>query len=186
MATFRYTTNPGYSDILVDGFAAIKTHFFEKDWGNYTSLANEFKRVGCPHYEEAWPVVYIAIVFTIARYFFEYIICKVTSCSFSKPSEWSNLNLFCSESFSLWSDIWTLIQKRMPPSSLKASGRPSLISAPGLTVITYWLTDTTTFPTRSVFGMVGASDHWVGSSHKSFITVCYFKIGPFAWKFHRT
>lgn len=78
MAVLRYTTNPGYSDIFVDAFAAIKTHFFEKDWGNYSSLIDEFKRVGCPKYQELYPVVYIAIIFTIARYFFEFVICKVT------------------------------------------------------------------------------------------------------------
>ena len=77
--SFSYTTNPGYPDLVYDVYRTIKWHYREDNWANYTNFFDEFRRFYHFKVEEAIPIVYIAIAFTLVRYAFELFLCKVTA-----------------------------------------------------------------------------------------------------------
>ena len=77
---FTYTTNPGYSDLFFDLFKALQWHYRAENWGDYKfpeSFYYDIKRYFNVPYVEIYPIIYIAIAFTIVRYAFEILICKV-------------------------------------------------------------------------------------------------------------
>ena len=77
---FTYTTNPGYTDLFYDLFKAIQWHYREENWGDYKfpeGFFYDMKRYFNSPLDESYPVLYIAIVFTIIRHGFETLLCKV-------------------------------------------------------------------------------------------------------------
>lgn len=73
MANFSYTTNPGYKDLFVDLGRAIQWHYRPENWGDYEFPRDFYKDVR--HYfnapiEDIFPVLYIALAFTLTRYAF--------------------------------------------------------------------------------------------------------------------
>lgn len=76
---FYYTENPGYYDLFLGSYNAIKWHYRLDNWKNYTfpdEIIQDFKLFRIP-YQETVPAVYLLVGFTIARYLFNLIICKV-------------------------------------------------------------------------------------------------------------
>ena len=78
---FSYTTNPGYWDLVYDTYRAIRWHYRPDNWDNYTipySFVHDVRRFYNSPHDEILPVIYITVLFTLARYAFEIFICKVT------------------------------------------------------------------------------------------------------------
>jgi len=76
---FSYTTNPGYIDLFKGMYQAIRWHYREENWQNYTfpqGLVDDFNKYYLFPLEQSYPIVYIAILFTLARYIFELAFCK--------------------------------------------------------------------------------------------------------------
>jgi hypothetical protein len=77
---FTYTTNPGYSDLFYDLFKALQWHYRDENWGDYKfpeGFFYDMKRYFNSPLDESYPVLYIAIVFTLIRHGFEAFLCKV-------------------------------------------------------------------------------------------------------------
>lgn len=77
---FGYTTNPGYIDLVVGAFKAIKWHYRLDNWENYTfpqTFIQDFSKYYRFPYEEILSTVYLVIGFTLVRYIFEIFFCKV-------------------------------------------------------------------------------------------------------------
>lgn len=75
---FSYTTNPGYKDLVCDMYKAMRWHYRAENWGNYTfpqGFIDDFRKYYDFPIYEFMPVIYIALIFTVARYIFEMFIC---------------------------------------------------------------------------------------------------------------
>lgn len=75
-----YTTSPGYGDLVYDMYKAMEWYYRAENWEGYTfpqSFFDDFMHFYKFPLEEAWPIFYIAIIFTALRYFFEICICGV-------------------------------------------------------------------------------------------------------------
>ena len=67
-------------DLFSGMYQAIRWHYREENWQNYTfpqGLVDDFNKYYLFPIEQSYPIVYIAVLFTLARYFFEIAICKV-------------------------------------------------------------------------------------------------------------
>lgn len=76
---FSYTTNPGYLDLIFDMIGAIRWHYRAENMVGYkfpSGFFEDFKRYYVFPLEESLPIFYLAIVFTIFRYAFEFFFCK--------------------------------------------------------------------------------------------------------------
>ncbi|CAF0836893.1 unnamed protein product [Brachionus calyciflorus] len=76
---FSYTENPGYIDLLVGMYRGMRWYYREENWGNYTfpaSFFDDFRKYYHFKLEESYPILYIAIIFTLVRYVFELGICR--------------------------------------------------------------------------------------------------------------
>jgi hypothetical protein len=76
-----YTTSPGYVDLVFDMYTACSWYYRADNWGNYTfpqSFFDDFAYYYKFPFEESYPIYYIAIIFTFARYFFEFAIANVS------------------------------------------------------------------------------------------------------------
>jgi hypothetical protein len=77
---FGYSTNPGYYDLIHDAWTCIGWYYRPDNWKNYSFPADfisDFKYYYFFPFDESYPIYYIALIFTIIRYFFELVICKV-------------------------------------------------------------------------------------------------------------
>ena len=84
----RYTTNPGYGDLVVDSLALVVALVNDSKQRVY----NDFKNIFCPSSVDlAWSLV-LALMFALLRHLFQNILCQV---SLAKPKylsiEGSNL-----------------------------------------------------------------------------------------------
>ena len=82
---FSYTTNPGYMDLFVGFYKSVTWYYRADNWGDYSfpmSFFKEFRHYYFFKLEEALPMIYIAILFTIMRYAFERLFCKVGFLAF--------------------------------------------------------------------------------------------------------
>lgn len=79
---FGYTTNPGYIDLVVGAYKAIRWHyrFEDNNWENYTfpmTFMQELSQFYRFPYEELLSTFYLVVGFTLVRYLFEIFVCKV-------------------------------------------------------------------------------------------------------------
>ena len=77
---FTYTTNPGYLDLICGMYKAIRWHYREDNWGDYTFPSGffaDFRKYYFFPIDETLPILIFAVVFTLIRYWFEIAICKV-------------------------------------------------------------------------------------------------------------
>lgn len=77
---FSYTSNPGYLDLVLDMYTSVRWVYSEEIWQNYTfpeDFYSDFRKYYKFPLEESYPILYIAIFFTIVRYIFELGLCKV-------------------------------------------------------------------------------------------------------------
>ena len=75
-----FSTNPNYIDLVRDFVSASSRYYAADTWGNYSfpqSFFDDLRKYYQPPTDEYWPVVLIALLFTVVRYAFELIICKV-------------------------------------------------------------------------------------------------------------
>lgn len=76
----NYTKNPGYFDLALDTYKAIKYYYRGENWEGYSfpqSFVKDFTHYYHFPFNESYPIFYVAILFTLARYCFEFLICKV-------------------------------------------------------------------------------------------------------------
>lgn len=76
---FSYTSSPGYVDLAGDMYKAIRWHYREDNWNNYTfpqGFIDDFTKYYHFPMVEAIPILVIAVAFTFMRYFFEICICN--------------------------------------------------------------------------------------------------------------
>ena len=75
-----YTENPGYFDLLLGIYKNVKWYYRFDSWKNY-SVPNDFYADVVENFDfpaqDAYPIIYIAIFFTLIRYLFEFSIGKV-------------------------------------------------------------------------------------------------------------
>ena len=75
-----YTENPGYLDLVVGVYKNVKWYYRFDKWTNYT-FPNDLVSDLVDNYSfpipETYPIFYIAVIFTLVRYMFEYFIGKV-------------------------------------------------------------------------------------------------------------
>lgn len=108
---FSYTTNPGYLDLAHDTYRAIRWHYRADNWNDYTfpaSFFHDFKRYYFFPLKDSYPIFYIAILFTILRYLFEFVICKPL-IKFINIDNKSDRNKFPESlwKFVVYSILWT-------------------------------------------------------------------------------
>lgn len=75
-----YSTDPGYNDLFFDLFKALTYYYRAENWGDYKfpqSFFHDIRRYFNSPFDDCYPVLYIALFFTILRYVFEIFICKV-------------------------------------------------------------------------------------------------------------
>lgn len=78
--TFSYNENPGYYDLTVGVYRSTKWLFGQDQMKNYT-FPNDFvsqinDNFDFP-FDDLYPIFYFTVLFTAARYLFEFCICKV-------------------------------------------------------------------------------------------------------------
>jgi hypothetical protein len=76
-----YKTNPGYNDLIFDLVKAVRWYYRDENWGDYKfpqSFFHDIKRYFNLPYDACYPVLYIGLFFTILRYAFEIVFCKVS------------------------------------------------------------------------------------------------------------
>lgn len=78
---FTYTENPSYLDLGVGIFRAVRWHYRPDNWVGYSfpsSFFADFKKYYYFPLEETLPIFYWSVIFTLARYFFEICVCRVS------------------------------------------------------------------------------------------------------------
>lgn len=76
---FSYTEKPGYIDLVVGIYNGISWYYRPDNWENYTfpsSFFADFRKYYFFPIQETYPIFYLAVLFTILRYAFEYGFCK--------------------------------------------------------------------------------------------------------------
>lgn len=77
---YGYAENPGYLDLVVGIYKNVRWYYRFENWRNY-SFPSDFYHDITDNYnfpiENALPIFYIALLFTIVRYLFESLIGKV-------------------------------------------------------------------------------------------------------------
>lgn len=76
----NFSTNPSYKDLVLDTYKAIKWYCRDDNWIGFKfpgSFISEFKRLFHFPLSESVAIIYIALLFTIVRYLFEFFLCKV-------------------------------------------------------------------------------------------------------------
>lgn len=79
---YNYTRDPGYYDLITGVFNAVIWRFRAENMKDYSfprDFFRDFSREFVFPLAESYPILYIAIIFTIVRYLFEYLVCKVSS-----------------------------------------------------------------------------------------------------------
>lgn len=77
----NYSSEPNYYDLIVDTYRAAKWYYRDDNWRGYSfpsGFVSEFQRLFVFPLSDAYPIVFIAVLFTLVRYLFEYLICKVS------------------------------------------------------------------------------------------------------------
>jgi hypothetical protein len=77
---FSYSENPGYVDLVVGMYNAVRWHYRADSWGNYTFPAGfiaDFRKYYHFPAHEMLPILYWSIIFTVFRYAFEWFVCTV-------------------------------------------------------------------------------------------------------------
>lgn len=81
---YGYTQNPGYVDLVVGIYKNVKWYYRFEKWKNYSFphdlVADLTDNYNFPLHE-AYPIFYVAILFTIVRYIFEFFFGKVSQSS---------------------------------------------------------------------------------------------------------
>ncbi len=76
-----FSTDPSYIDLVRDFVTAARTYYAPDTWGNYSfpqSFFDDLRKYYNPLTDEYWPVIWIALLFTVIRYIFEIAFCKAS------------------------------------------------------------------------------------------------------------
>jgi hypothetical protein len=80
---FSYEENPGYLDLITGVYKSAGWYYRKENWGDDysfpTSFFADFKHYYFFKFEESYPIYFWAILFTVLRYLFEFVICKVSN-----------------------------------------------------------------------------------------------------------
>lgn len=79
---FSYTNNPRYVDLFNEIYNLTCWYYRKDNWQNYSfpgSFVKDFKKYYYFKLEEAYPICYWIIFFTVIRYFLELKFLKVSA-----------------------------------------------------------------------------------------------------------
>lgn len=74
-----YSTNPGYIDLVKDMYVGFTWFYRLEGWENYSfpqDFFDDFNELYSFPLDEAMPILYLSLLFTIIRYLFEIFVCK--------------------------------------------------------------------------------------------------------------